>query len=90
MMDACDWFAAPYEPHGGTSGEGARRLLGQPSLDPLTVLVRETLQNAWDARVDARGHGIEYGIQLRTLDPSERAILANVIFAKSPGSPTSA
>jgi hypothetical protein len=49
-MSALDWFPEPFQAYGSFAGEGARRVLGKPKLDPLTVLVRETVQNSWDAR----------------------------------------
>src|SRR5262245_9197834 len=51
-MTQLSWFPAPFQAYGSFAGEGARRVLGKPRLDPLTVLVRETVQNSWDARRD--------------------------------------
>jgi len=44
------WWSQPFPPDGSVTAEGIERNLGTPALHPLTVLVRETAQNAWDAR----------------------------------------
>ena len=43
------WWSQPFPPEGATASEGIRRQLGAPSLDLLTVLVRETAGNSLDA-----------------------------------------
>ena len=37
---------------GGMAAEGVRNLLGRPKLEPLELLVREAIQNSWDAKID--------------------------------------
>lgn len=44
------WWSQPFAAEGGVAAEGIVKQLGTPSLDPLTVLVREAAQNSWDAR----------------------------------------
>lgn len=78
-MTILDWHPAPYEAHGSTAGEGATRLLGRPRLDPLTVLMRETLQNAWDARSDG---SIGFRVELRTLSRPQLDVLRRRVFAR--------
>jgi hypothetical protein len=71
-----------FAPEGSTAAEGIVNQLGTPSLAPLTVLVREAVQNTWDARRDAGhdrgrhaggrdgsrdGGGLEFRLTLRTL-----------------------
>lgn len=77
-MTTLDWFAARYEAHGSTSGEGATKLLGRPRLNPLTVLMRETLQNAWDART---GPSLEFRVELRKFSAPQLALLRQTILA---------
>jgi len=62
------WGSQRYPPDGGVASEGIRRQLGAPSLDPLTVLVRETAQNSWDARSGDAEVRLTYG--LYTVDPA--------------------
>lgn len=78
-MTALQWYPARYEAHGSTSGDGATRLLGRPRLDPLAVLMRETLQNAWDAR---RHEEISFRVELRRLDDDQREVLGSQVFAE--------
>ena len=78
-MNALQWFPARYEAHGSTSGDGATRLLGRPRLDPLAVLMRETLQNAWDAR---SGEQISFRVELRRLERDQREVLRSQVFAE--------
>jgi len=73
----------PYSPLGNISASGIGKILGTPQHDRLRILVRETVQNVWDAR--HKGHGsLEYHIRLRTLRPDEVAVLRNVVFAEIP------
>ena len=44
------WWSQRFAPEGSAAAEGIAKQLGIPSLDPLTVLVREAAQNSWDAR----------------------------------------
>ena len=39
-----------FPPGGTISAKGAKESLGRPHLDHLLVLVREAVQNSWDAR----------------------------------------
>lgn len=49
------WLSQQFPPDGSTASDGIRRQLGAPTLDPLVVLLRETAQNSWDARLEERG-----------------------------------
>lgn len=77
-------FSEPFPPHGALAAEGAENLLGRPRLDPLVVLVREAVQNSWDAR---RGDdGITFDARLRHLDPGEARVLREQVFVNPPRS----
>lgn len=79
-------FSEPFPPHGALAAEGAENLLGRPRLDPLVVLVREAVQNSWDAR---RGDGgITFDARLHRLDPVEAQILRAHVFADPPAPAT--
>jgi hypothetical protein len=79
-------FSEPFPPHGALAAEGAENLLGRPRLDPLVVLVREAVQNSWDAR---RGDGgITFDARLHHLDPIEGQILRAQVFADPPDAAT--
>ncbi len=59
------WWSQPFAPEGSAAAEGLVQHLGRPALDPLTVLVREAVQNSWDARL---GDGVvTFDIDVRLL-----------------------
>ncbi|MEW2509459.1 hypothetical protein [Streptomyces sp. NPDC046870] len=64
MSDA-KWWAQPSAPEGASPGEGIRKQLGRPDLDPLQVLVREAAQNTWDARLGT----LEVGFDVALANP---------------------
>jgi hypothetical protein len=59
------WWSQPFAPEGSAAAEGIAKQLGRPSLDPLTVLVREAAQNSWDAR--APDGLVDFSVDIRTL-----------------------
>lgn len=65
------WWSQRCSPAGDMTAEGIRRQLGTPNLDPLAVLVRETSQNSWDARLEDRM--VELTYRLSTLTPAALA-----------------
>ena len=66
-MSVLKRFSEPVPKSGGTTANGLENLLGKPRLNPLTLLVRESMQNSWDARLDGvnqisfsvRGHSFD-------------------------------
>ncbi len=64
------WWSQPFPPTGAIASEGIRNQLGQPPVDPLTVFVRETAQNSWDARLP--GTETVYRLELNSVAPSRR------------------
>lgn len=72
------------EPYGSTGniGPNIERLLGTPALDPLQVLVRESVQNIADA---ARlGVGARILFRIRTLQGGQRDTLKRHVLAQLP------
>lgn len=67
-MTTGSWFHQAFGPDGGITADGIRNQLGRPELSALTVLVRESAQNAWDAK---RGSTVRYGLDLRELTATE-------------------
>lgn len=45
------WLSEPFGANGGSAGSGIKNQLGRPQMPHYTVLVREAVQNSWDARV---------------------------------------
>lgn len=77
-----EWIPEPKPPSGGLAAEGFYKLLGRPRLDPLTVLVRETAQNSWDARL-RNGRAVDFTIQGWHLDEAERTALREQVFVEA-------
>lgn len=68
MTAAPSWYAQPFRPDGGITGEGLLNQLGRPSLSLLTVLTRESAQNSWDARDDDT---VRFTMELGTVGPAQ-------------------
>lgn len=64
---------------------GGERLLGRTELSPLEVLIRETAQNSWDARLDDMRP--TYGVSLRRADFRLRADLTRLLPEKRRATP---
>lgn len=61
---------------GNLSARGFGNQLGRPDLDVLSVLVREAVQNSWDARRPE--NGVRFMIDLWELKPTQRRQFANL------------
>ncbi len=88
-----DWYAAPYAP-GAIDAAGLLKLLGASDHDRLSLLVRETLQNSWDASRTSDGGPIDpgttpwYDVHLRTLGGRDRDALLELFGPQeTPGLP---
>jgi hypothetical protein len=82
-MTSLTCFSEPYPPTGGIASEGVRNLLGRPSLEPLELLVREAIQNSWDARRPDSPE-IRVDLSLVNLDPKRRRALAEEVLTDPP------
>ncbi|NEX92969.1 hypothetical protein [Caulobacter sp. 17J65-9] len=78
-----DLSSEPFPANGAIAGEGARKLLGTPTLTLLQTLARESGQNAWDARAS---DSVRMQVRLRTLDEAQAACLRSEILANLPES----
>lgn len=72
-----DWFPQKFEP-GAIQGAGAKKLLGTPNVSMEALLVRETAQNSWDARIGDRP--VEFTLNLRQLPSETTDILLESVF----------
>lgn len=77
-----EWIPEKYPRSGGLAAAGFAKLLGRPSMDPLTVLVRETAQNSWDARQDNAAPVI-FKISGGPLTESQLDALRNRVFVNA-------
>lgn len=75
-IEPLDWFPKRFSP-GDMDGTGGDRLLGRSRLSPLEILIRETAQNSWDARLP--GAVPEYGVRYRRTTPRMRSDLAKLL-----------
>src|SRR3954453_76408 len=82
MIAKLEWIGEQFPPYGALAAEGFSKLLGRPSLDPLTVLVRETAQNSWDARLPRAS--VQYAIDFFTLDDPQVSTLSSDVFGTLP------
>ena len=75
-----------YQLEGGAGGDAARRALGRPRLDELSVLVREAVQNSWDARRNPEkiSSSIEFTARLETVKIDEFKALQHRVFRDHP------
>lgn len=72
-------FSEPYGVTGGLAAEGVLNQLGRPDIDPLEVLVREAVQNCWDARrPDEPSVHVEIG-KLRLDEEAARFLRSRVL-----------
>lgn len=76
-------FSEPYQATGGLAAVGVLNQLGRPNIEPLEVLVREAVQNCWDAKhPDSRGIRVEIG--RRRLDAETVAQVRQALLVDPP------
>lgn len=63
------WWSQRFAAEGAASADGIAKQLGQPTADPLSILVREAAQNSWDARDTVDG-AVDFTLELRRLGES--------------------
>lgn len=83
MPTPLDLQSEPFSATGGAAAEGVSNQLGRPRADRFTLLVREAVQNSWDARLTPDG-GVLFQVDGQLLDRDARQALAAQVFAKVP------
>ncbi|WP_404868544.1 hypothetical protein ACI1MP_10780 [Kitasatospora griseola] len=78
------WHSQPYPPEGASAAEGIRNQLGRPELDLLTILVRESAQNSWDARVMPTSTPVDYRIDMWTVGAARAQTWRNLLLNGAP------
>ncbi len=73
-----DFEAEAYSTTGNIAADGIRRLLGNPDMDRLETVLREAIQNSWDAGRDCETP--ECRIRVRELTYSEMDTLREQVF----------
>jgi hypothetical protein len=86
MAGSLSLHSEMFQPEGGAGGDAARRALGRPRLDRLSVLVREAVQNSWDARriSGKRSSSIDFIARLENIAADELAALKSRVFTRHP------
>ncbi|WP_129308955.1 hypothetical protein [Streptomyces sp. L2] len=84
-MTSPQWFSQQYPPEGASAAEGIRNQLGRPELDLLTILVRESAQNSWDARLPDSTVPVDYRIDMWAVGPAHTGAWRELLLAGAPG-----
>ena len=85
MSISLDLQCETFSPLGNISGRGIQKILGTPNLDRLRLVIRETVQNTWDARL-RDGEAPRYCAGIRSLDTAQRELLLGSLLADIPPS----
>lgn len=83
-MIRCHLKSERFSPEGSISGGAIRRNLGRSHLDALSLLIRESVQNSWDARIDKEGGCINYEAHLKTATATQAYSLREELFGDVP------
>lgn len=70
-------------PTGGLTSNGLMNQLGRPSMEPLAVLVREAVQNSWDARQDEHT-SVRFTVHGWQFSDTQKQVLTKFVFADLP------
>ncbi len=82
-----DLHSEKFRPEGGAIAQAMTKALGTPRLDNMSVLVRESVQNSWDARRrDRKSQTVEFDAKIERFSKSQLETLRNVVFSDCPGS----
>lgn len=71
-------------PTGNVTSEGIINQLGRPKLGLLETLVREAVQNSWDAKDPISSEPVTFGMVGWTLNKKQREVLQKRIFKNCP------
>ncbi|WIX80838.1 hypothetical protein QRX50_08765 [Amycolatopsis carbonis] len=76
------WHSQTFPPEGASAAEGIRNQLGRPELDLLTILVRESAQNSWDARTGDTT--VDYHLDLKVVSPAHAPAWRELLTRRVP------
>ncbi len=76
-------FSESVSPNGNIQAPGIINQLGRPNLDPITILVREAVQNSWDARAN-NNQTVNFSLSGWSLNDKQLGFLRKAIFLKRP------
>lgn len=78
-----DQYPEEFHATGSVASEGVLNQLGRPHMGPIEVLVREAVQNCWDAK-HADSDQVQVSFDLVDLDSAGRQAMREGIFANLP------
>jgi hypothetical protein len=84
VIEPLDLQSERFAATGNVPSEGVLNQLGRPRQDVLTLLVRESAQNSWDAR-RSDAATVTYGLRGWTLSVDQLGALRDLILARGPG-----
>lgn len=76
---AFDFEAETYSRTGNIAADGIQKLLGNPDMNRLEAVLRESIQNSWDAALDDAAPDCR--IAVRELDDKQVAVLRREVFS---------
>src|SRR4051794_12340200 len=76
-------YSEPYAATGSLAAEGVVNQLGRPNIEPLEVLVREAIQNCWDAKRESE-RGIHVSIGRETVSADRLRDIATELLPDPP------
>jgi hypothetical protein len=83
-MTAARWYSQPFPPAGSISAEGIKRTLGKPPIPWPAILVRESAQNSWDARLGNRP--VNFSLDLAIVSPQHANAWRSLLLEGAPHS----
>jgi hypothetical protein len=78
-------FSERFRPEGGAVAQAMSRALGTPKLDNISVLIREAVQNSWDARKKKSDHvSVSFKVRIEKAGKTQVSALRKKVFAQLP------
>src|SRR3954469_23084283 len=82
-MRPLDLQSERYSPTGNLASVGVLNQLGRPVMDRLTLMLREAVQNSWDARV-SQTEPVRFGLTSYLLNDEQRDLMLTTVFCHVP------
>lgn len=73
-----EWLAEKYTNLGGNSSRSLRNSLGRPSLEPIEIMIREAVQNSWDAK-SSSSKNINFTISINEFSHDQKILIDEII-----------
>ncbi len=83
MLQPLQFQSEKYSAYGNATSQGILNQLGRPALDSLSILIRETVQNSWDARI-SNSIPVKFQVAGRILTDNQLQFLHDTILKDAP------